>query len=286
DTIIHFFPKEGTYKVRLTLKDTAHFCNTPLTKTFLLNVSNQLKAKIQAPEKFCDPGVHPLRNVSLGGTNYVWVISKPGLSDSIPKGNSRPLRYDFPSEGKYIIKLIAKDTVCEMEDTAVDTVVIYPKPEASFEITNGSGALYVNEILEFKNTSKSNFANVDDSLSYEWYFGDGVISYKKNPKHLYSETGTYTISLIVRNAAGCSDTTTKTIKEDIIPKLDMPTAFTPGSGDINGYAAPRAYGVKKIEFSIYNRWGQLVNPTPDPEVTYLYHNGWDGTFNRQPPARY
>src|SRR5699024_10823144 len=91
DTIIHFFSKEGTYKVRLILKDTADFCNTPLTKTFLLNVSNQLKAKIQAPEKFCDPGVHPLRNVSLGGTNYVWVISKPGLSDSIPKGNSRPL---------------------------------------------------------------------------------------------------------------------------------------------------------------------------------------------------
>src|SRR5699024_1262419 len=52
DTIIHFFSKEGTYKVRLILKDTADFCNTPLTKTFLLNVSNQLKAKIQAPEKF------------------------------------------------------------------------------------------------------------------------------------------------------------------------------------------------------------------------------------------
>src|SRR5699024_3954140 len=103
-----------------------------------------------------------------------------------------------------------------------------------------------------------------------------------NPKHLYSETGTYTISLVVRNAAGCSDTITKTIKEDIIPKLDMPTAFTPGSGDINGYAAPRAYGVKKIEFSIYNRWGQLVFHTTDPEVTYLYHKGWDGTFNGKP----
>src|SRR5699024_3568429 len=214
-------------------------------------------AKIQAPEKFCDPGVHPLRNVSLGGTNYVWVISKPGLSDSIPKGNSRPLRYKFLSEGKYVIKLIAKDTICEMEDIAVDTVVIYPKPEASFEIPYDQDSLYVNKIIKFKNTSKSNFADVDDSLSHMWYFGDGVISYKKNPKHLYSETGTYTISLVVTNAAGCSDTTTKTIKEDIIPRLDMPTAFTPGSGDINGYAAPSAYWVKKSDVNIYNRGGQV-----------------------------
>jgi beta propeller repeat protein len=44
--------------------------------------------------------------------------------------------------------------------------------------------------------------------SWKWSFGDGTYSTVKNPVHTYSKTGKYTVSLIVKNAAG-SNTVTK-----------------------------------------------------------------------------
>lgn len=46
-------------------------------------------------------------------------------------------------------------------------------------------------------------------INYLWNFGDGQTSAQANPVHNYTTAGTYTISLIVRNASGCADTLVK-----------------------------------------------------------------------------
>jgi gliding motility-associated-like protein len=57
-----------------------------------------------------------------------------------------------------------------------------------------------------KNTSKG-------GLTYEWDFGDGDTSWSFEPKHVYSDTGTYYIRLIVHNIFSCtsSDTVIKPV---------------------------------------------------------------------------
>ena len=47
--------------------------------------------------------------------------------------------------------------------------------------------------------------------SYDWDFGDGNQSTLQNPSHLYSDTGTYTVSLIVTDNESQIDTFEKTI---------------------------------------------------------------------------
>lgn len=281
DTVItHEFPGEGNYTITLTLQDTANFCNAPLDTSVEISISNQLKAVIQAPDTLCIPNTYLLGNASQGGTNFIWIITTPqGVTDSFPMGDLSQLPYDFNEPGNYRVELAARDTVCGTEDYTVDTVFAYPVPTAAFSFSPNDAT---NQVITFTNTSTSNFNQTDDQLHYIWLFGDGASSTEKNPEHLYAQTGTYLVQLIAYNNGGCADTATAEVTETIIPKMDMPNAFTPNGDGNNDYFGPRAFGVSQIDFRIYNRWGQLVYQSADPQVAYIQNKGWDGTFKNQP----
>lgn len=282
DTVFHQFPGEGNYSVRLSLTDTANFCNTPLDTVIQISISNHLSAIIQAPDTVCIPGNYPISNASLGGTNFTWVISRPdGRTDSVEKGDLSPLDYNFDIGGAYIIRLIAADTVCDTRDSTADSLVAYPKPTAGFAFSPNNGT---NQVIVFTNQSLSNFTGMDDALTYYWNFGDGTTSSDKDPRHVFPETGTYQVELVAYNKAGCADTTLQEVTETIVAKMDMPTAFTPNGDGVNDYIGPMAFGVTKIDLRIYNRWGQLVYHTNDPQVAYLPNKGWDGKYQGKPQA--
>ncbi len=68
-----------------------------------------------------------------------------------------------------------------------------------------------------------------------------------------------------------------------LPEIFIPTAFTPNGDGLNDKLIPVIAGVKKLEnFSIYNRWGQLLYSTA------AAGQGWDGTVggNKQPAGTY
>jgi gliding motility-associated-like protein len=60
--------------------------------------------------------------------------------------------------------------------------------------------------------------------------------------------------------------------ELIDPLLDVPTAFTPGKFGLNSKIFVRGFGIGKLDWKIYNRWGQLVFQSNS------FKMGWDGTF--------
>jgi gliding motility-associated-like protein len=197
----------------------------------------------------------------------------------VEKSDLSPLNYDFSQPWAYHLTLIARDTVCDTRDTATDSLVAYPKPTAGFSFSPNNGT---NQIIVFTNQSLSNFGGGDNTLNYLWTFGDGTTSTDKDPTHLYSKSGTYLVQLVVINKAGCADTTSQEVTQTIVVKMDMPTAFTPNGDGVNDYIAPRAFGVTKMDFRVYNRWGQLVFQSNDPQITYVQQKGWDGTYKGKP----
>jgi gliding motility-associated-like protein len=59
---------------------------------------------------------------------------------------------------------------------------------------------------------------------------------------------------------------------DNCPIYDLPNVFTPNGDGINDFFIPFPYKyVKDIDLHIYNRWGQIVFSTTDPDIN------WDGT---------
>ena len=90
------------------------------------------------------------------------------------------------------------------------------------------------------------------------------------PKQQYTATGTFNACLIAFNNAGCSDTLCMPVSAIVVPALDVPNAFTPLSNDVNSVIMVRGFGIVKMRFIIWNRWGQKVFETNNPQ------QGWDG----------
>nr|HQU56771.1 gliding motility-associated C-terminal domain-containing protein [Chitinophagaceae bacterium] len=88
--------------------------------------------------------------------------------------------------------------------------------------------------------------------------------------HQYNSTGTFNACLIAYNQIGCSDTICKDVEALIEPLVDVPTAFTPQSGDINSILYVKGFGIGKMTFTIWNRWGQKVFESNN------INQGWDG----------
>ena len=78
----------------------------------------------------------------------------------------------------------------------------YAQPHAEFLMSSGSGC--INETISFINLS---FGGV---VSYEWDFGDGSpLSNAVNPTYVYSDTGTFTVTLTVTDGSGLTDSWTE-----------------------------------------------------------------------------
>src|SRR5439155_16985702 len=92
----------------------------------------------------------------------------------------------------------------------------------------------------------------------------------RNPVASPAQTSTYQLKLV--SDKGCTATGSITIYVE--RELYMPNAFTPdGDGKNDIFRIPAGTTILLENFSIYNRWGQLVFHTNDAT------KGWNGTIN-------
>src|SRR5690606_31188872 len=92
---------------------------------------------------------------------------------------------------------------------------------------------------------------------------------------------TVTTDYILRGTdqEGCTGFDTIQVKVELINKSGylMPNAFTPNNDGLNDCFRIKYWGkVDGFEFSIFNRWGQRIFFTKDPEKC------WDGTYKGIP----
>jgi gliding motility-associated-like protein len=154
--------------------------------------------------------------------------------------------------------------------TRVDTawVVVHPLPNAAF-----SSVPAVNEKWTYLFE-----APLQPNVAYDWDFGDGSTNDQPSEKHTYTLPGQYNVTLTITSDEGCVQTFSKIIdvKSDLI--LWMADAFTPNGDGVNDYFTVSIAGHESFELLLYNRWGELVFTTTDPNT------GWDGNMADGNPA--
>ncbi len=257
NAVTHTYASPGIYNVKLTVDDSV-FCNAPDTITKQVRLAVNVKAQFETPDRGCQPYTAHFKNTSLGGTDFQWDFGDGTTSTDIDPTHT------YPNTGTYTVKLTAIDTTtCNKTDVATFPITVYPVPTAEYDFGPKPGD--INKPINFTNQSVG--AN-----SYVWDFGDGETSIAANPSHIFNETATFNVCLIATNAAGCSDTICKPVQARVNPLLDVPNAFTPTQPGVNSVIAVRGYGVKKMSWKIYNRWGQLVFESASLK------SSWDGTF--------
>ena len=122
--------------------------------------------------------------------------------------------------------------------------------------------------------------------SYQWEPTTGISNPESDAPVLMLNGAEDAVTYHVKGttAEGCFGYDTLTVfVYKTLPQVFIPTAFTPNSDGLNDKAIPVLAGMKKLEqFSIYNRWGQLLYSTAEAG------QGWNGTVagNKQPAGTY
>lgn len=188
----HTYAASGTYTVRL-ISTSSLGCKDTLTKTSYITVNSLHAAMSISPSTICvNKNVHFTNTSSTG--NVSWSFGDGGIS------NSTNPNHIYTDTGTYVVKVIAQNGSCY--DTATQTITVNPLPVIQFTATTTDGCS-VPFTTSFTNTSTN-------AVSYTWLFGDGGSSTLANPSHTYTSFGNYTVKLIATNAAGCTDTFTRT----------------------------------------------------------------------------
>lgn len=257
----HKYRSPGSYNVVLVLLDSA-YCNYPDSLVKTVNVATLVEANFTTPPLGCAPYTASFTNTSIGGVSFTW-----DFGDGATSTEANPTHV-YTTPGTYTVTLVAIDSnTCNIRDDVSYTVNVADNPTADFSASPQPPL--VNTPINFANQSSP------DAVRFIWQFGDGesLETTSRAPvAHEYNATGTFDACLIAFNANGCSDTICKPVQALIETSVDVPNAFTPLSGDVNSKVFARGFGIAKMKFIIWNRWGQKVFETDNRR------NGWDGKY--------
>jgi gliding motility-associated-like protein len=263
-SVTHPYSNPGAYIVKLMLVDTG-YCNSPDEIDTTVRVNPLVKAQFETPPVGCAPYSAVFNNISLAGIKFRWEFGD-GTIDTLTTSPT----HLYQNPGQFTIKLTAYDegTCNKISDTSM-SIIVSGSPTAEFS--------YV-PVTPVQNKPNI-FTNLSTGgITFTWLFGDGDSVVKKSMDtvlHQYNATGTYNACLVATNEYGCSDTVCHPVAADILPLLDVPNAFTPGRFGRNAVISVQGFGIARMSWKIYNRFGQKVYETNDRR------GGWDGKFNGQ-----
>lgn len=216
----------------------------------------------------CAPFETTLINTTPGNmSDCIWTLSN-GASYS--GCSSVPITIE--NAGLYDLTLTTTSiNGCTNSATYTDYIYVENVPVAAFSPSSYELSI-LDPVVSFENYSSG-------AVNYVWHFGDGGSSMEENPTHEYLsdvEQG-YQVMLIAISPIGCRDTAYRDVivLEELI--FFIPNTFTPDGDQFNQTFQPvftSGHDPYDFNFYIFNRWGELIWESHDPE------QGWDGTYGQ------
>jgi parallel beta-helix repeat protein len=151
--------------------------------------------------------------------------------------------HSFVHAGDYTVILNVTDDDGNVSSDS-ETVTITFKPSVNFSTDTSNPT--TSDTITFTDTSIDSDGSI---AARNWSFGDGTYSEKQNPKHSYSDDGTYSVTLNVTDNDGASNQTTQELTALNTPPIanfsytpqnptDLQTVtFTNNSLDTDGHIA-------------------------------------------------
>jgi len=189
----------------------------------------------------------------------VWDFGDGGIGMDISPS------YTYAAPGEYTINVgITSPIGCYTERNFPNLIKVDSFPEANFYFGPDRITNFMPEVNFFDNSLRD--------YKWEWDFGGQGFSYEENPSFSFPDTGLQIVELIVTTEAGCQDTIQKIV--DVVPEVRyfLPNAFTPNDDTVNDEFKGVGYyrGMRDYSFQVWNRYGELVFETKDPD------EGWNG----------
>ncbi|MEO5572091.1 MAG: PKD domain-containing protein [Bacteroidia bacterium] len=207
----HTYTSNGSFNVSLTITFNNGCVNTYILPVPINLNSTQSSFVTPTPVTACAPFTINLSDNSSGTVSWNWNFGD-GTTSSIQNTSHT---YTIP--GTYTISLLT-----HANGNNCDQFI----PDYSTLIINGGGAnfSYITElcppyIATFHDSSTN-------AVSWLWNFGDGTSSTLQHPTHTYANPGTYSASLTITTADGCTSTSTHSYAANFSPLFAIPTVAT------------------------------------------------------------
>ncbi len=202
--------------MQLTAVSDQNCTSLPVTRT--ITVHPLPVASFTPPTDICLPGSASFTNTSTGAATYLW-----NFGDGSGTSNCKRSLLYLCSCRKLPGTLTAYSSVgCEHTSAPVVVDDFYEKPVALFtvnpsELCQGTNTDFINQSTD----------PVGTITSWKWDFDDGSpVFTAANPVKQFANPGTYDVTLVVANNAGCvSDPYLLTVRVHLQPKIDAGRSF-------------------------------------------------------------
>ena len=210
--------------------------------------------------------LYPTFDMSGITSNCQWIFS-----DGTTVNGCDTISAIFTEPGCYSVtyELESADG-CPISGFSDDAFCVIENPVASYYYSP-LNPTYISPEVSFTNTSL--YAD-----TYSWEFEDYGSSSEENPTMYFSNTDageSVLVCLTATNYLGCSDELCMQVLIEDEFAIYVPNAFTPDGDNLNQEFLPRfpvSSEITLFEFAIFNRWGEMIFESHDPE------SGWNGTY--------
>jgi len=216
--ITHVYQQNGTYQVRLHIWDddgseaeiieSVLVLDTKPTAAFSLSSSTiQEGGNISFADESV-PGWDPI-------INWTWSFGDGGVS------YESSVVHDYMHDGTFIVTLTVRDSDGIANSTSASVSILDLGPLANF-----SHSEPVEGALAFFNDTST--TPVDPVVNWSWDFGDGHVAWGARVTHAYNRTGSFLVSLTIKDDDGSTNSTSKWVSVEDVNPVAMFT-FSPSS---------------------------------------------------------
>jgi len=132
--------------------------------------------------------------------NYTWQFGDGTI------GYGENPTHQYIDDGTYLVNLMVTDNDGVTDIIQMNVTVSNIPPVANFSYSPSNPTDL--DTIQFTDLSY----DLDGSIiNYTWQFGDGSISYEKNPSHKYADDGIYNVTLIVKDDDGATASVMKQV---------------------------------------------------------------------------
>ncbi|MCB0794304.1 MAG: gliding motility-associated C-terminal domain-containing protein [Flavobacteriales bacterium] len=192
--------------------------------------------------------------------------------------NGQEYCYLVKSTGAYSDPDVVSPLINFSQETCAIPVDLTPPCPPTLDIDNDCEVP-----LNFLTWTNPNSTCADDTWMYHIWFTDSLGGDPAIIATITGATDTTFQHVDGTSVAGCYYVTaidsvgnesafSNEVCGDNCPEYELPNIFTPNSDGRNDTFRPFPYrGVKVIDLQVFNRWGQVIFTSTDPDI------GWDGT---------
>ncbi|HEY0110343.1 MAG TPA: PKD domain-containing protein, partial [Fibrella sp.] len=206
----------GVYTVKLKVTNVGG-CVDSITKTItILGPSGTFS---YTPQTGCAPIAITFNATAVNTSSFTWDMNNGQTTTT----STPSYTHTFTTPGVYVpIMVLSNGSGCNVAYQGGDTIKV-SKAAAGF-ISSVSSLCNAGSV-SFTDTSSTSTGTTITSRS--WNFGNSQTSTLQNPSVYYGTPGTYTVTQVVTNSMGCTDTATHTVT--VLPK---PTQVVTGTGAV------------------------------------------------------